>query len=163
MVKESSPQSMGKPIAGTEGSPKMSPACSWRAGGSLAARHAVPSLLSLSEARPRSVLIAACKCLHGDKIPGTKGLFNLAVKGRPRTSSWKQKPRESYLEKRCVFAGGRERGLSAQGRQGLALRTGGHRPTMAVQPHNTGGETEARRGRCLKHMHVVSGGLGTYT
>lgn len=121
MAEVSSLQRIGKPITGadpywTEGSPKMSPTCSQRAGESLAMRHAVPSLLSLSEARLRSVLIAACKCLHGDKIPGTKGLFNLAVKDRPRTSSWKQKPRELYLERRHIVSGGRERGSSAQGR-----------------------------------------------
>ena len=137
----------------------MSPTCGRRAGESLAARHAAPSLLSLSEARPRSVLIAACKCLHGDKIPGTKGLFNLAVIDRPRTSSWKQKPRESYLERRHVVNGGRERGSSAQGHsdqgwtapwqrsltergagecrgaggRALALCTGVVRPTMTRQ------------------------------
>jgi len=119
-AEEPSLQSLGKPIAGAdpswaEGSPEMSPACGWKAGESLAARHAAPTLLSLSEARLKSVLIAACKCLHGDKIPGTKGLFNLAVKDRPRTSSWKQKPWELYLERRHVVNGGRERGPSAQG------------------------------------------------
>lgn len=30
-------------------------------------------------------------------VPGTKGLFNLAVKDRPRASSWKQKLQELYL------------------------------------------------------------------
>lgn len=105
-VEGPSPQRKGKPVMGTEGSPELSPMCSGRAGGSLAVRHAVPSPLGLSEASLRSGLIAAGKCLHGDKIPGTKGLFNLAVKDRPRTSSWKQKPRELYLEKRQVVKGG---------------------------------------------------------
>lgn len=43
-------------------------------------RAAAPGLLGSSEGRLRSVLIAVPKCLHGDKIPGTKGPFNLAVK-----------------------------------------------------------------------------------
>lgn len=32
------------------------------------------------------------KYLHGEKIPGTQGISNLANKGRTRPSGWKLKP-----------------------------------------------------------------------
>lgn len=48
------------------------------------------NLFGLSK-RLRSDLITACKCLHGEKILGIKGLFNLAEKGITRTNSRKSK------------------------------------------------------------------------
>lgn len=49
------------------------------------------NVFSSSERRLRVELITVSECLLGEKIQGTLGLFNLAEKGRVRTSGWQPK------------------------------------------------------------------------
>lgn len=76
-----------------EGSPQKSPLC-WGGQDKALQGAAVPRLLSLSEGRLRSALIAASKCLHGDKIPGTKSGWEGQTKGQQQLEA---DPREMDL------------------------------------------------------------------
>lgn len=48
-------------------------------------------------------MITMYKYLQREKIPGPKGLFNLAEKGITRTNCWKLKPDQFKLEIRHSF------------------------------------------------------------
>lgn len=47
-----------------------------------------------------------CKYLHGEKIPGTKGFFNLMEKGIIRTNGWELKLEKFRLNKPQGFNNG---------------------------------------------------------
>lgn len=47
-----------------------------------------------------------CKYLHGEKIPGTKGLFKLMEKGIIRTNGWELKLKKFRLNKLQGFNNG---------------------------------------------------------
>lgn len=66
----------------------------------------VSSLFSLSKRRLRGDLIAVYKYLHGERMPATKGVSNLAEKTRVGVTDWKLKLDKFVLETKHEFQQG---------------------------------------------------------
>lgn len=61
------------------------------------------SLSNTSKRRVRGDMIIIGKCLHREKIPATKGLFNQVEKSSTRSSLWELEAGRFELETRCSF------------------------------------------------------------